>query len=54
MCYRRLHCADGRFEHGPSVEVPIGDGTVLVYGTTLDACLVRSCNMLQKLSSNPF
>lgn len=39
--YKRSYYIDEQLEHEPSVEVPIGDGTASIYGTTVDAYRVR-------------
>ena len=41
----RSYRTDEEHEYKSSVEVPIGDGTLTIYGTALDACSVRTSNM---------
>ena len=38
----RSYGTDEEHEYKTSVEVPIGDGTLTIYGTALDACSVRT------------
>ena len=41
----RSYGTDGLHEHNSSAEVAIGDGTLTIYGTALDAYSVRTTNM---------
>lgn len=54
LCCRRSLNADGHSEHEPSVEVPIGDGAVSIYGATLDTYRVRVHSMPRDIASNTF